>query len=236
MDTKIRINEIFPSIQGEGYYTGTPAIFVRFQGCHVGCKFCDTKGSWKTDMQFSTVAGVMDTIGHWLDKYPHINLVVITGGEPFEQPEALAHLIKRIMHTFPRLYIQVETSGGVQVPEGIDPFCIRLDKNDPLQYVLDNQKIICLSPKMAKPPQDLFYAIAHSIKLLVGPEGLITPKPLSEILKLWRSVSPHNHLFFQPIDFGTEALKREASMRAVELAMQYGARVSPQIHKYLGVK
>ena len=38
----MRINEIFYSIQGEGAYTGTPCVFVRFAGCNLKCAFCDT--------------------------------------------------------------------------------------------------------------------------------------------------------------------------------------------------
>ena len=38
-----KINEIFYSIQGEGYFTGTPAVFVRFSGCNLRCPFCDTE-------------------------------------------------------------------------------------------------------------------------------------------------------------------------------------------------
>lgn len=37
-----KINEIFYSLQGEGYHTGTPAVFVRFSGCNLKCTFCDT--------------------------------------------------------------------------------------------------------------------------------------------------------------------------------------------------
>ena len=38
-----KINEIFYSLQGEGFHTGTPAVFVRFSGCNLKCGFCDTR-------------------------------------------------------------------------------------------------------------------------------------------------------------------------------------------------
>lgn len=38
-----KINEIFYSLQGEGYHTGTPAVFIRFSGCNLKCLFCDTQ-------------------------------------------------------------------------------------------------------------------------------------------------------------------------------------------------
>ncbi len=47
-----KINEIFYSLQGEGYHTGTPAVFIRFSGCNLKCDFCDTQheeGKMMTD-------------------------------------------------------------------------------------------------------------------------------------------------------------------------------------------
>lgn len=47
-----KINEIFYSLQGEGYHTGTPAVFIRFSGCNLKCDFCDTRheeGEMMTD-------------------------------------------------------------------------------------------------------------------------------------------------------------------------------------------
>ena len=50
MKKTYRVNEIFYSLQGEGYYTGTPAVFLRFSGCNRACSFCDTDFAAFTEM------------------------------------------------------------------------------------------------------------------------------------------------------------------------------------------
>ena len=67
------VNEIFTSIQGEGFYVGTPCSFIRLAGCNLKCKFCDT--DHKVRMKLTP-----EEILQRLDPTP--NLVVITGGEP----------------------------------------------------------------------------------------------------------------------------------------------------------
>lgn len=69
-----KINEIFYSLQGEGFHTGTPAVFVRFSGCNLKCSFCDTQheeGVWMSDEEILAEVG----------KYPAVT-VILTGGEP----------------------------------------------------------------------------------------------------------------------------------------------------------
>lgn len=44
-----KLNEVFETIQGEGVFTGVPAIFVRLQVCPVGCSWCDTKQTWSAE-------------------------------------------------------------------------------------------------------------------------------------------------------------------------------------------
>src|SRR5207302_3644830 len=46
MNMRLRVSEVFASVQGEGVTVGTPSAFVRLQGCSVGCVWCDTKYSW----------------------------------------------------------------------------------------------------------------------------------------------------------------------------------------------
>lgn len=105
---KSKINEIFYSLQGEGYYAGTPAVFIRFSGCNLRCPFCDTKhetGEWMDENDIASQVG----------QYPARH-VVLTGGEPslFATPTLLEKL-----HRAGR-YVAVETNGTHPLPDGTD--------------------------------------------------------------------------------------------------------------------
>src|SRR5690348_12062123 len=75
----LRVAEVFRSLQGEGPSAGTPAHFLRLQGCDVGCHWCDTKYSWDaTGGHDSPVADAFTEL-RALGEAP---LLVVTGGEP----------------------------------------------------------------------------------------------------------------------------------------------------------
>ena len=103
-----KINEIFYSLQGEGYYTGTPAVFIRFSGCNLKCSFCDTQhenGVMMTDQ--AILAEVC--------KYP-AKMVVLTGGEPgLWIDEAFVELL----HSVDK-YVSIETNGTRHLPVNLD--------------------------------------------------------------------------------------------------------------------
>ncbi|MGL5730453.1 MAG: 7-carboxy-7-deazaguanine synthase QueE, partial [Bacteroidales bacterium] len=69
-----KINEIFYSLQGEGYYTGAPSVFIRFSGCNLKCSFCDTEHETGTLMSDEQIL-------EQINSYP-CNQIVLTGGEP----------------------------------------------------------------------------------------------------------------------------------------------------------
>ena len=103
-----RINEIFYSLQGEGYYTGTAAGFIRFSGCNLKCPFCDTRHENGSLMELGEIISAVS-------RYPARH-TVLTGGEPSlwitdELTDALHRAGK---------YIAVETNGTRPLPEGID--------------------------------------------------------------------------------------------------------------------
>lgn len=106
--TEYRVNEIFYSLQGEGYYTGTPAVFLRFSGCNRACPFCDT------DFRAATVM-TADEIADAVAAFPARHLVA-TGGEPLLQLDST--LLRALKAR--GFYVQVETNGSMPVPPEVD--------------------------------------------------------------------------------------------------------------------
>ncbi|MGA8532637.1 MAG: 7-carboxy-7-deazaguanine synthase QueE [Candidatus Tumulicola sp.] len=99
--------EVFYSIQGEGTWTGTPAVFVRLAGCNLACDFCDTDYSVKS---YASVEEVVRMVGR---AGPECPTVVLTGGEPFAQREAPA-LIDALRRDGRRVH--VESNGTIYLP------------------------------------------------------------------------------------------------------------------------
>lgn len=103
-----KINEIFYSLQGEGFHAGTPAVFVRFSGCNLKCDFCDTRHEEGKDM---TDEEIVEEVLH----YPS-RMVILTGGEPgLWVDDALIEALHKAGK-----YISIETNGTCVLPEQID--------------------------------------------------------------------------------------------------------------------
>lgn len=104
-----KVNEIFYSLQGEGFNTGTASVFVRLSGCNLRCAFCDTAHQ---DGTLMTAQQIVDEVM----RFPAAPLIVLTGGEPslFIDDE----LIAALKTTGKR--IAIETNGTHPLPQGID--------------------------------------------------------------------------------------------------------------------
>ena len=131
--------EAFYTIQGEGYYAGSSAFFIRLGGCDVGCHWCDTKDSW--DVEKFPLVNIEEITKQVLASKAQI--AVITGGEP------LMHNLRPLTLALKNQNIKVhlETSGA-----------------HPLTGTWD---WICLSPKKFLPPLNTILSKANELKVVV---------------------------------------------------------------------
>jgi 7-carboxy-7-deazaguanine synthase (Cx14CxxC type) len=209
------VKEIFYSVQGEGLYSGRPAVFCRFSGCNLWsgkeadranavCKFCDTDffgcdgpegGIYKTKKELS---GKIEKL--WPDKNIKSSrpLVVCTGGEPLLQLDAV---LLSALHE-KGFEVAVETNGTILPPEGID--------------------WICVSPKAGA---QLLLRSGQELKLVFPQEGAQPEK---------YAMLNFQHFFLQPMD----STDREINKRlAVEYVLSHPQwRLSLQTQKIIGIK
>jgi 7-carboxy-7-deazaguanine synthase len=117
--TTLLINSIYRATEGEGVHIGTPQIFVRFQGCHVGCVNCDTKETWDFDPAFTkSIDEVMEKIETLSQDI--IKRISITGGDPLH-PSHIPSLLVLIKELKARNYfINIEAAGTRVVKEVFD--------------------------------------------------------------------------------------------------------------------
>ena len=106
-----RINSIYKATEGEGIFLGTPQVFIRYQGCEVGCANCDSKDTWsfRGGKVFTTEMVLESCIeAGFCDKRRRIS---ITGGDPLD-PKHVSSVIE-IIHELKKLgaWINIEAAG-----------------------------------------------------------------------------------------------------------------------------
>ena len=117
--TTLLINSVYRATEGEGIHIGIPQIFVRFQGCHVGCVNCDTKETWDFDPRFTMdLNEVMERVETLSQDI--IKRVSITGGDPLH-PSHIPSLLELIKELKARNYfVNIEAAGTRIVKEVFD--------------------------------------------------------------------------------------------------------------------
>lgn len=109
--TRVRINEIFFSLQGEARTVGFPTVFVRLTGCPLRCGYCDTAYAF-TEGGWMSLDDVLQSVGRYSPRH-----VTATGGEPLAQP-ACRELLQQLCDI--GYQVSLETSGALDI-SGIDP-------------------------------------------------------------------------------------------------------------------
>lgn len=122
------LNEHFWSIQGEGEHAGRTAVFLRLQGCPVGCEWCDSKLTWYAGGEQVRVEAIPAVV----QRYPASELLVITGGEPLIYD--LDPLVAILRASFPQRSIHVETSGAFPYKGVLRPDWTTLSPKEPVAY------------------------------------------------------------------------------------------------------
>ena len=218
-----KVNEVFETIQGEGSYTGIAAIFVRLQGCPVGCSWCDTKHTWNINPDLSQpLADIVRKAGeteHWADVTADDLLalfkregyqarhVVITGGEPcmYDLNPLCNALHQQGFST------QIETSGTFDI------------KAPQTTWVTVSPKVnMAGGYKVLQSALDRANEIKHPVAMT---------KHVDELLQLLQHTDVSNKLvYLQPI-----SQQRRATELAIEMCKKHNWRLSVQVHKYLGI-
>jgi len=205
------VKEIYSTIQGEGFHTGRPAVFLRFAGCNLWsgreedrasavCDFCDTDfvgvdgpGGGK----FTDAPDLARAARSEGERTAHPGFIVITGGEPMLQ---LDRPLIDALHV-EGFEIAIETNGTLPVPREVD--------------------WITVSPKAGA---DFVQRQGHELKL-VYPQPELLPERLSGLR--------FDHYFLQPMD-GPERDRNTAL--AVDFCRRHPRwKLSLQTHKYLGI-
>lgn len=108
---RLRVNEIFHSLQGEADCVGFPTVFVRLTGCPLRCQYCDTEYAFHAGDWFD-LESIVEKVQAFGTPY-----VCVTGGEPLAQPNCLK-LLSRLCDA--GLQVSLETSGAFDVA-AVDP-------------------------------------------------------------------------------------------------------------------
>lgn len=219
-----KINEMFETIQGEGVFTGVPAVFVRLQVCPVGCAWCDTKQTWEALPEDQTTLGdimvktqdsptwsPIDAQGIVVEYQKQgytAKHIVITGGEP------CIYDLRPLTEAFEAIgcQCQIETSGTSEV-------------------LASKNTWVTVSPKVAMkgklPVLTTALERANEIKHPVG-----TIKDIEHLDGLLQAadISEEVIVALQPI-----SQKERATQLCIDTCIERNWRLSIQTHKYLSI-
>lgn len=222
---KAKISEIFSSIQGEGLYAGVKQVFVRFFGCNLTCKFCDTKL-------------------RSYDKYSSLNLfnkikqlssdshsVSFTGGEPLLHKDFLKEILRLLKNQGITTYL--ETNGTLpqefsEIKEDVDIVAmdIKLPSSTRDKAFWQGHKKFLQQAK----EKDVF------VKIVVCEST--QKKDLEKAIELISKINPKIPLILQPnsYELTNNLFNKVMEFKKISSKKLRDVKVFPQLHKMMGVK
>ena len=219
---RLRISEIFASVQGEGIWVGVPSVFVRVSGCNLRCVWCDTPyASWNPEGPVLGIDEIMDEVVRH-----EIGHVVLTGGEPliFDPIEELAHRLKNLGHV-----ITVETAGKSfrELPCDLMSISPKLSNSTPPPSSGFQDRHETIRSDRA-PLRDLMERYECQLKFVVNPDVTGDIEEIEAILQLLPPIEPNKVLVMAE---GTDSETLNRRMRTlVPICMQRNWRLTPRLH------
>lgn len=219
-----KVNELFETIQGEGSFTGVPAIFIRLQGCPVGCSWCDTKHTWSVNPDLQVTPATVLAKSAETEQWAELNAeqllalfqekgyqarhVVITGGEPCMYD---LNPLCNALHTA-GYQTQIETSGTFEI-------------------LVPGTSWVTVSPKVnMKGGYKVLQSGLDRANEIKHPVAM--DKHIEQLLQLLQHTDTKQKLIYlQPI-----SQQAKATALAIAYCKKYNWRLSVQVHKYLGIE
>jgi organic radical activating enzyme len=158
----LALAETFYSIQGEGTWTGTPAVFVRLAGCNLNCRFCDTDYSLK---EYASVASIVARVRELGGTCP---TVILTGGEPLAQRESSA-LIDALRGDGRRVHVESNGSIAVDLPADVWLTVSPKERLDPRMAARANEVKLIVDGRVPAEWLDAF--ARRDVPTFLQPEG-----------------------------------------------------------------
>ena len=224
MTTRYKINELFETLQGEGSFTGQPSIFLRLQGCPVGCSWCDTKHTWEIHPELEINSKQLLSKSEETEQWSNLSLddiakifnqqgfkakhIVITGGEP-----CMVDLTELCLYFEAQGYsCQVETSGTFEIR-------------------VSEQCWVTVSPKVnMRGGYEILASAMQRANEIKHP--VATEQHIDDLKAL---LTQHNvedkQIYLQPI-----SQKQRATELAIATCIENNWRLSVQVHKYIGIE
>jgi len=206
------VQEIFPTLQGEGPYVGQPSVFIRLGGCNLACNFCDTEFDSYKKISLKKILAEVQKLAKNSEEKIVRKLIVITGGEPFRQP------IERLCEELVKkdFLVQIETNGTLfrDLPKEVKIIC---------SPKITNNKYHQVRPDLLKR--------INAFKFIISKNQ----KNYSDIAEIGQSKFK-TPIYIQPMDEYNETKNRANLKLTQKLCDERGYFLSLQTHKILKIR
>lgn len=212
--SKLLVQSIFHTLQGEGPNVGVPSVFLRLGGCNLACSFCDTEFEDFKERHLDDIIAEINKLAINAKGRRTTNLVVITGGEPLRQP--ITPLCEMLIQDGYK--VQIETNGTLMrdIPDEVEIIC---------SPKITNGSYSKLRPDVLSRINALKFIVSKSIK------------GYDAIPDVGQGASDNDiEVFVQPMDQYDADKNKENIQHSLKIALDNGYRFSLQTHKIIGIE